>query len=54
MLESLGTPREAVGDIIMRIRERDYVGLEAPGSDDAKPIPVNPDTDDKPGKAAAE
>ncbi len=54
VLESLGTPREAVGDIIMRIRERDYVGLEAPGSDDAKPIPVNPDTDDKPGKAAAE
>ena len=58
VLESLGTPREAVGDIIVRIREKDYVGLEAPGSDNAKPIPIDPDTDDKSGKtgdkAAAE
>lgn len=27
VLESLGTPREAVGDIIMRIRDKDYAGL---------------------------
>jgi len=51
VLESLGTPREAVGDIISRIREKDYVGLEAPGSDDAKPLPIDPDTDGASGKA---
>lgn len=51
VLQSLGTPREAVGDIITRIRERDYAGLEAPGSDDAQPLPIDKDTRDK---AAAE
>ncbi|MEQ8747839.1 monovalent cation:proton antiporter-2 (CPA2) family protein [Pyruvatibacter sp.] len=51
VLQSLGTPREAVGDIITRIREKDYAGLEAPGSDDVQPLPIDKDTREK---AAAE
>ncbi len=41
VLQSLGTPREAVGDIITRIREKDYQGLAAAKAD---PIPLDEDT----------
>lgn len=49
VLESLGTPREAVGDIITRIRNRDYAGVEP--EDPPSPSTQGPD-DGK--KAAAE
>ncbi len=51
VLESLGTPREAVADIITRIRDKDYRGLEAPGAEDGNPLPISKATRDK---AAAE
>ena len=60
VLESLGTPREAVSDIILRIRERDYAGLDPSAVDEPHPPPSHPDTDAAPNpgkktdKAAAE
>ena len=44
VLHALGTPREAVGDIIIRIRERDYQGLHAPGAAGAAPLPLKDET----------